>query len=70
MKVRTQFIFPPIPVRRFDWTAVDDETYEAGFPVGFGATEAEAVADLLEQLGVPAPAPVPPATTAGEKGEG
>ena len=63
MKVRTSFIYPPIPIRRFDWCAVDDETYEGGCPIGFGATETEAVADLLEQ-------PVTPPIPAGAAREG
>ena len=39
----------PIPDRRFDWAAATDN-YEPGDPIGYGRTEAEAVADLLEQL--------------------
>jgi len=46
----TEYWAKPIPVRQFDWTAVDDDTYEPGCPVGYGATEAEAIADLREQL--------------------
>jgi hypothetical protein len=52
--IRTTFEHPPIPDRRFDWAAVFDDEYD-GAPdagpqlVGRGATEAEAVADLLEQ---------------------
>jgi hypothetical protein len=51
MKICTEFICPPIPDRRFDWSAVDDDTYEGGAPIGYGATEEEAIADLLEQIG-------------------
>lgn len=59
MKIRTTHVYPPIPIREFDWSAVDEDTYDAdcdqdGFfsksPVGWGATEAEAIADLKEQL--------------------
>lgn len=33
------------------WQAVDDDTYAGpGSPIGLGATEEEAIADLLEQL--------------------
>jgi hypothetical protein len=33
------------------WCAYDDSTYDGpGYPLGKGATEAEAVADLMEQL--------------------
>jgi hypothetical protein len=38
----------PIPMRQFDWEAVRDG-YEGGDPLGLGATEEEAIADLLEQ---------------------
>jgi hypothetical protein len=51
MKIRTEHVFPPIPVRQFDWSAVDDDTYDGhGSPIGYGRTEQEAVADLLEQM--------------------
>jgi hypothetical protein len=51
MKIKTNFEYPPIPVRRFDWNAIDDDTYDGhGSPIGYGATEAEAIADLMEQL--------------------
>ena len=58
VKVRTSFDNPPIPTRAFDWSAVTDD-YDAdcdsdGFfsthPVGRGAIEADAVADLEAQL--------------------
>lgn len=52
MAIRTDFIYPPIPDRRFDWCAVDDDTYD-GAPdsgtrheIGYGATEQEAIDDL------------------------
>lgn len=48
-----------------DWVAWDDDTYDASFegsdesgdhwkssPMGYGATEQEAIDDLLEQLGI------------------
>ena len=59
IKVRTTHEYPPIPIRSMDWSAVDDDTYDVdcdqdGFfsnsPVGRGATEAEAIADLMEQI--------------------
>ena len=59
LKVRTTFEYPPIPVRDMDWSAVDDSTYdcdcdEGGFfttcPIGRGATEQEAISDLLGQI--------------------
>lgn len=55
-KIRTDYWAKPIPDRRFDWTAIDDDTYN-GAPdsgnrhqIGYGATEAEAIADLLAIL--------------------
>jgi hypothetical protein len=54
MKIRTSFDHPPIPVRKFDWSAIDDDTYDGAedshCPIGHGATEQEAIADLLEQI--------------------
>jgi hypothetical protein len=51
MKIRTEYVFPPIPTRQFDWSAVDDDSYDGeGCPIGWGATEAEAVADLMAQI--------------------
>jgi hypothetical protein len=50
VRIRTQYSPTPIPDRNFDWSAVDDNTYEAGHPIGWGETEAEAIADLWSQL--------------------
>lgn len=52
MKVLTTYAPPPIPDRRFDWTAIDEETYggELSDPVGYGRTEQEAIDDLKEQM--------------------
>jgi hypothetical protein len=44
MKIRTEL------VRDMDFQAVDDDTYEPGCPIGSGATELEAVQDLIRQL--------------------
>lgn len=58
-RVSTSNDCPPIPVRDMDWSAVDDSTYDCdcdqdGYyslcPVGRGATEQEAIDDLMEQL--------------------
>ncbi len=43
-------VCPPIPSRAFDWSAYVDEWGADDSPQGFGATEAEAVADLREKL--------------------
>jgi len=59
MKIRTHFDCQPIPHRGMDWSAIDDDTYAAdcdqdGFfsthPIGRGATELEAINDLMEKL--------------------
>jgi hypothetical protein len=54
MNIKTSYDFPPIPIRSFDWSAWDDDTYdgapESCCPIGRGATEAEAIADLLEMI--------------------
>jgi hypothetical protein len=49
MKIITEFVYPPIPVRCFDWSAVTD-SYEPGHPIGNGTTEQEAIEDLKEQI--------------------
>ena len=54
MKIKTEFIYPPIPLRQFDWCAFDADSYDgapdARSPIGYGRTEAEAIADLHDQL--------------------
>ena len=40
----TEYVFPPIPQRSFDWAAYRDPEGK----VGWGKTEVEAVADLKE----------------------
>lgn len=59
MKIVTSFDYPPIPVRYMDWSALDADTYDCdcdqdGYfttsPIGHGATEQEAIADLLSQI--------------------
>lgn len=49
--VATSFEYPPIPVRTLDWMAHyadDDEDPEYPMPKGWGATELDAINDLLE----------------------
>lgn len=55
-KISTSYWPKPIPTNRYDWRAVDDNTYD-GAPdsgnrhqVGHGATEQEAIDDLLTIL--------------------
>jgi len=49
LKIRPDYWPKPIPLRQFDWSAVTDN-YEPGDPVGYGRTQDEAIADLLELL--------------------
>jgi hypothetical protein len=53
--VKTSHDYPPIPIRTIDWSAYDDNSYDADYVdgnyvsdsiVGYGATEAEAIADF------------------------
>lgn len=59
MKIVTEFVYPPVPFRDCDWSAVDSDTYdvdcdENGYfsrhPIGRGSTEIEAIRDLLNQI--------------------
>lgn len=60
MKIVTHYDPPPIPIRDCDWTATTDNYdpgepngeggYTGGSRIGHGKTEAEAIADLNEQL--------------------
>ena len=43
----TEYIYPPIPDRRWDWMAHVDGDEEL---TGYGSTETEALRDLCEQL--------------------
>ena len=45
-KIITRYWAKPIPLRQFDWEAVTDN-YDLGSPIGYGATEQEAIADLV-----------------------
>jgi hypothetical protein len=55
MKIITEFWRKPVPARNCDWSATDDD-YDGApdthppCPVGWGATEAEAIDDLREQM--------------------
>jgi hypothetical protein len=52
VRVSTHFDYPPIPLRNVDWSAIDDSTYggDPSDPIGRGPTEADAIADLLEEI--------------------
>jgi hypothetical protein len=45
-KIVTSLVYPPIPIRIFDWEAFYEGTEEAG-RYGHGCTEQEAIADLM-----------------------
>lgn len=48
MKIITNFDYPPIPIRKYDWSAYRDG-YDEGDLIGYGETEQEAIYDLLIQ---------------------
>ncbi|HEY6564210.1 MAG TPA: hypothetical protein VIY86_06915 [Pirellulaceae bacterium] len=48
-KVSTTYWAKPIPIRQFDWEATFAD-YDLGDPIGFGRTEEEALADLMEYI--------------------
>lgn len=55
VKIRTDSVYPPIPDRSFDWQAITDdydgaEDSSTRNQIGRGATEQEAINDLLDQL--------------------
>lgn len=50
MKIVAYYDPPPIPIRKFDWCAYDDETYDEGGTIGWGRTEADARKDFADQL--------------------
>lgn len=45
-KIVTAHIYPPIPIRDFDWCAYFDGEEEAG-NYGYGRTETDAINDLM-----------------------
>jgi hypothetical protein len=45
MQITTHFIFPPIPIRSYDWRAY----YDAEGINGYGETEQDAIEDLKQQ---------------------
>jgi hypothetical protein len=48
-KILTRYWAKPIPTRHYDWEAYE-ENHDLGRPIGHGPTEADAIADLKEQL--------------------
>ncbi|MEJ0017491.1 MAG: hypothetical protein WDN25_13190 [Acetobacteraceae bacterium] len=52
MLIVTEHVYPPIPIRQFDWRATFKE-WDLGDPMGEGPTEFAAIVDLLEQVEFP-----------------
>lgn len=50
-KIVTSHIYPPIPIRDYDWCAYYDGEEEGD--CGYGATEAEAIRDLKDNYEEP-----------------
>ena len=46
-KITTVYVYPPVPFRHMDWQAWRGD-YDLGVLVGTGATEQEAIDDLLQ----------------------
>ena len=44
--IKTEFVYPPIPIRAYDWRAYRDG-WDLGEPIGEGPTEQAAIADLI-----------------------
>lgn len=80
----TVFVYPPIPYRDLDWSAVDASTFDADWdgeleryvtscPQGSGATESDAIADLIEKIEdspLPSPAAAKESEAAGHHSPG
>jgi hypothetical protein len=50
--IKTEFVNPPVSLRDYDWRAWFEGEEQRG-QYGYGATEKEAIANLLEQYGPP-----------------
>lgn len=55
VKIKTWHEYPSIPIREFDYGAIDENTYDPdpeckGCIVGWGSTPEAAIADLMERL--------------------
>lgn len=51
MNIKTKYNVKSIPNRDYDWEAWDGDNEEAS-PVGYGASEQEAISDLKQLLGL------------------
>lgn len=53
IRIQTNFWMKPIPPRQFDWSAWrdgDEPNDDGQMTIGYGATEQDAINDLLEQI--------------------
>lgn len=50
MNIKTNYDFPPIPIRNFDWSAWNDDTYDEDSIIGHGKTELDAINNLIEMI--------------------
>ena len=50
MTIYTHFVYPPIPLRSWDYTAVTDNYDGEGSPIGYGPTAEAAVQDLIDNI--------------------
>lgn len=48
--IKTNFDYPPIPNRNFDWSAWIEGTEDEDMLCGHGSTRDQAAADLLQQI--------------------
>lgn len=46
----TMPMYPPVPIQNWNWSALDDSTFDYGEACGMGATEMDAVNALLDEL--------------------
>jgi len=47
-KINTNYDYPPIPIRDYDWSATRED-YDEGDLIGTGKTEQDAINDLVCQ---------------------
>lgn len=53
MRIIQNHVYPPIPIRSFDWEAYDENKFccpECGLTVGRGPTRLTALLDLWDQM--------------------
>src|SRR6476620_7320656 len=51
LRIKVSYDYPPIPIRDFDYYAVDDATYDGpGSPIGRGPNPQAAALDLITKI--------------------